>query len=276
MSNAAMGKISHALLRGHPIASARILEQGSAADVAAAFESVPGPVIASILSRLEPPKAIRCLALLPSKIGAEILATLSTSAASGMLRLLEPMERERLLGSLSDTVREPITRALAYSPNAAGSIADANVPTLYQDLTVREAIDRLRANKAPIATRIFVLNRSQLLVGSTTARQLLGASLGATVGSLDLGTAPSVHVSELASELTLAPVAVVESDDRFVGVITAKALSRVRRKRRSSSIINPVAALGELYWVGMSEVFGGLSSGLRAGKTPEEASHADS
>jgi Mg/Co/Ni transporter MgtE len=216
MSNAAMGKMSHVLLRRHPIESARILEQCP---------------------------AIRCLALLPSGIGAEVLATLSTSAASGLLRLLEATEREQLLSSLPDAVSERVTRALAYSPNAAGSIADATVATLYQDLTVREAIDRLRAAGPPIATQIFVLNRSQLLVGSTTARQLLGASLGATVGSLDLGTAGSVHVSVLASELTSAPVAVVESDDRFVGVITEKALSRVRRNERPSSVINPVRAV---------------------------------
>lgn len=276
MSNAAMGQISHVLLRRHPIESARILERCSAENVAAAFESVPVPVIASVLSRLAPAQAIRCVALMPPRISAEVLAALSTSAAAGLVRLLEPTERERLLSSLPDDVREPIAKALAYPPNTAGSIADAAVATLYLDSTVREAIDRLRATGEPVAIRIFVLNRSQMLVGSTTARQLLGASLGATVGSLDLGTAGSVHVSVLASELTSAPVAVVESDDRFVGVITAKALSRVRRHERPSSIINPVAALGELYWVGLSEVFGGLSSGLRAGTTPKEVSRADS
>lgn len=275
MSGGAVGKISHVLLRSHPIESAHILEQCSVEQIATLFEPVPVPVVTSVLSCMAPLQAIGCLALMPAQTRTNVLTTLPPSAASALVRLLEPTERERLLSGLPSNISEPISRGLAYSPDSAGAIADPTIATLYLDQTVGEAIDRLRADATPTASQIFVLDRSQQLAGATTARQLLDSSVGAAIGSLKLGNAVSVHVSVPVVDVASAPAAIVESGDRFVGVITARMLAGASRHKNASSIIDPVAALGELYWVGLREVFGGFSSGVRTEKNDGEARHAD-
>lgn len=279
MSTAAR-RMAHAHIGRHPEESARVLERLEPHEIAEMLRDAPTGSVATVISRFAPPVAGACMACLPGEKRSAILAALPVPIAAALLRPLQPAEREEALGGLPKGSRTSLDRALSYSEQSAGALADPSAVTLHADLTVQEASARFREGAEPVPPRIFVLDRSQRLLGSVTPGTLLGSAPKATVGSLAIepahGVVAGVDVAALlARDRPEESVPVVDTEGTFLGVIDEETLRGRRTIGVSLSLIHPAAAMGELYWLGLREIFGGLSSGPRAGTEHGEANRAD-
>ena len=110
-----------------------------------------------------------------------------------------------------------------------------------------------------------------------TPGELLSSRADVTLGSLELGDGHSVMAATtlFADDQPTGPVAVVDSQGTFLGVIGEEDLRRLNKHRAPKSLLHPAAALGELYWLGLREVFGGFSSGARKTVVQGDADRAD-
>ena len=263
----------HIHLNRHPEEVARVLEGFSPGEIVAALQEAPAESAASVLARLTSALARACLVHWPAGGRSQIVEQLPLSIAAALLRQLEPEVREDTLSGLSDPVRASLNQALRYPAQSAGALADPSVLTLHSDLTVEEALARLSESGGPVASRIFVLNRSQRLVGAVTPGQLLGSRQDAPLGSLELDTTPAVPSYASAQtlggrEASLEPLAVVDPQGTFLGTIGADTLKRLGPYKARPPALHLLTSLSEFYSLGLSEIF----ATTQPGETNRDAS----
>ena len=145
--------------------------------------------------------------------------------------------------------------------------------TLHSDLTVAQALDRLSGSYGPIPSRLFVLDRSQRLLGAVTPGQLLGSNRNLPLTSLALSTARSLASHASATTLSSAavsaePLAVVDSEGIFLGAISADTLRGLDTPQSRSPSLHLLAAMAEFYSLGLSEIWSGPRSASRASQQP--------
>ena len=262
----------------HPEEAARVLESLPPDEIAAVLQEASAGSAAGVLACLAPGPASACLADCPEGERSAIIVLLPTRTAAALLRQWEPGIRSETLDALPETDRARLRRALSYPDQSAGAFADPSVLTLHADLTVEEALFRLSQSQGPVAGRIFVLNRSQRLVGVVTPGQLLTSRRGALLESLDLGPARAVPDRAGVAALRAAseePLAVVDPQGVFVGAIGSDVLARLEPQRQRPSVVHFAAAVGEMYWLGFREILVGLCAGARSAEPRGEMPRAD-
>ena len=266
--SAAMQQIAQTHLRLHPEECARVLERLSAAETAHLLQDSSAGTAAAVLGFYVPAFAAQCIELLPDDFSASILATLPVSTSSLILRQVGREQQQDILNSLPASYRVSIGRVLSFPKESAGALADPSGVTLYSDWTVEESLERLKADGRTIQARIFVLDRSDQLKGEVNLGDLLIAEPNVAIGGLNLSESNSVAAganaaAALGANLPPGPIAVVDADGKFVGAISEAVRRRLAKPPAASPLLHPLAAVGELYWLGLREVFGGLSSGSR-------------
>ena len=213
---------------------------------------------AGVLARFAPALAGSCLAHWPAGSWSRCQCRFAVAPTG-------PAVREDALGGLSATVRAALDQALKY-PAPAGALADPSALTLHFDLTVEEALARLSESAGPVASRIFVLDRSQRLVG---ACQLLGSRRDT----------PASLWNWTRRQGCLPTPGEVPGRSLFGCGFAGKFLGAILKHletRKSRPAMHLLASLSEFYSLGLSELFGGSSSGSPVTNQPGETHHANS
>jgi magnesium transporter len=128
--------LSRGFLEGHPEDAARFLEELPAADAVALLSDISGPAAALVLRAMDPFRAFACLQTMSHETLGDVFESLDVEVLAGLLRRLEPPERERLLAGRSTKVVQTVRLLLAYAPDTAGAVMDPRVLTLPDDITV--------------------------------------------------------------------------------------------------------------------------------------------
>ena len=251
--NTAIRCLAHAILGRSPNQAARLLERHSPVEVAEFFLHAPVKSSAIVVARMGPELAGSCLAGLPDELRRHIVRETPVSATASMLRLQSQEYREDLLEGLPADVRAPIDRALECAPRSAGAFADPWTRTLYVDLTVDWAIEHLCRDGAEVMKTVFVLDRSQRVVGSLSPCRLLSADRATALDSLGLDPAQTVPedrsvVSVVTSDTYEGgPVAVVDPAGTLVGVLHEDLLRVVAKPGAPKPVSHLVATFAELF-----------------------------
>jgi magnesium transporter len=161
---------------------------------------------------------------------ASILGHLSSDERTHIVRRMSPHERHRLLPKVSKEVRQEVEQLLQYPPRTAGGIMTTEFVSLERDMTVQQAIERIRAvaaERETIYSCYVVEAQSGRLLGAISLRDLVMADprrpiseimrrRPITVRALD----PQEQVAEKISKYNLLAVPVLEEDGRVVGFVT--------------------------------------------------------
>ena len=262
--SAAIQSLALVHLRRHPEEAVRILERQTPTDVATVLGRAPTATAVRILELLPYGMVAACLEEAQSGVRQQIVLELPVPAAASVLRRLSQPAREHTLSTVPSGTREALERALRYSRDSAGALADPRVPTLHDDVPVRDAIQYLREIGEPVPSAILVLDRSEHVVGSVPAGRLLVADPDLTVRSVGLDVARSVAASASVSAVAanerygVGPVAVIDSAARLIGVLTERVLRDTVKSRPSRPAIRLVSSVAELYWLGLCSVLSEL------------------
>ena len=92
-----------------------------------------------------------------------------------MFRIMESEACNRLLESLPRDVADPLRILLRYPEDTAGALMEPGVMPLPVDITAGEALIRLRRLPRHVIHYLYVVDRSQVLVGVLSMRELLQA-----------------------------------------------------------------------------------------------------
>ncbi len=205
--------------------------------VLGAWQALTPDVAESVLEHVEPPLA------------AYLVAEAQPSAAAAALACAEPEQRDKLLAAVDPQIARELRGLLDYPENSAGRLMDPRVTPIRADLSVDEALARLRSMRRRGLRELFVVDDDGRLVGrveihdlaiSDHARPLreLVQPLRAAARDLD----PREDVVEILQQHPITELPVVDHAGRFVGAIRQAALVSAIEQETSVDIQTMVGA----------------------------------
>ena len=146
-------------------------------EAARQLESLPPQEIAELLAGQPPHAVVRVWQLLaPNVAGAALEGVAETlarhlmsesepAASVTVLAQFERADRDRLLGMLEPQVADELRGMLEYPEDSAGRLMDPSVTSIRSDLSIVEALGRLRAVKSRGLRELFVVDEEMRLIG---------------------------------------------------------------------------------------------------------------
>jgi magnesium transporter len=261
-------------LRLHPDEAAALLERLPPQRVAALAAEVTPAAAAAALQRMALDASSAVLATADPNLAAEIVDALPLHVAAAILRATAGPVRDSIGARLPATAAAAIERLLRFPEGTAGALMDPLALALPEDLTIAQAVERIRSGARSLRYYLYVVARDdRRLVGVTSVRTLLlgdSATALANVIEREVETIPALAGREAIvahpAWRRIHGLPVVDTGGALLGALryeTFRALERARTPSEGSSTVQTALELGELFWIG----FGGLLSGLASGAT---------
>lgn len=210
---------------------------------------------AEVLAEMDEETAAEVLAAMRLHRAARILDDFEPDDAADVVASLDPEVRDRLLDRLERGARRTIEHLLAYDPDTAGGIMTTEVDTALDDITVDEAITRIRrfADKHEDLHYVYVVNDQRQLRGIVSLRKLIQAKPEQRIRSIMRTDIRGIcrpdmdkeAVALLMAEHNLPDIAVVDADNTLLGVITHDDVLDVIRDEATEDIQKLAGAGGD-------------------------------
>jgi magnesium transporter len=161
---------------------------------------------------------------------AHILEEMSSDDRADLMRRLPEPVRGALLRLVDEADRRDIARLIEYPENSAGALMTTDYAWLPANISVEEALDRLRLMAPDKETiyYVYIVDEQRRLKGVVSLRDLIMAPRRAVLADLMEENIVSVrdtddreHVAREFAEYDLLAMPVVDAEGRLVGIITS-------------------------------------------------------
>ncbi len=211
------------------------------ADIAAALEELPKDELIRVFRILPKTMAADVFAYLSIETEQMIITALTDREAANIINnlmaddatdLMEEMPAgvvKKLLANASAETRRDINHLLRYPEDSAGSIMTVEFVDLKVNLTVAQAIERIRRTGIDKETIniCYVLDTERHLIGTVSLRYLLLRKADEVIGDFMNDNIISVNtmtdqeeVAQMFSKYDFTAMPVVDNENRLVGIIT--------------------------------------------------------
>jgi magnesium transporter len=214
---------------GHPAVIAELASALSPEKVWEVIQHADIPLRAEIFSHLEEDLQVQVIANLKRNDFARILTEMPHDERADLVKNLPEDRREAVLPALAQAEREDIRRLIAYAEGTAGSVMTSDYATLAPQLSVTQAIERLR-EVAPDKETIYyayVVDDQRKLLGFISLKDLIVARREDRVGEIMHTEVLSVYVDEdqeaaarKIQKYDVLALPVLNGQDALVGIIT--------------------------------------------------------
>lgn len=241
------------------------LNELNSSDVAELLEDIEPNEIIKVFKLINKDKAADVFAYLPVEQETEIISLLSDKDAVSLIDemyaddaadLLEEMPANvvrRLLKKCTVDTRNDINKLLNYPENSAGSIMTVEYAELKEELTIKQAIEKLRKEIEYYETinTCFVVNAERKLIGYIHLKDIICANESDLIKDIvqkDViscrTTEDQEEVAKMFQKYDLTAMPVVDSEDRMVGIMTIDDIMDVLQEENTEDIkkmaaINP-------------------------------------
>lgn len=170
--------------------------------------------------------------LLRSFTGEKTIEFINELAPDDRVKLLEEMPAtvaKKLINSLSPEERKATNVLLGYAPETAGRIMTTEYISLKRDMTVEQALEKVRrqAREKETIYTLYITSKSRKLEGVLSLKELLVADGDAKLEDIMTKKAISAatdtdqeEVARLLQEMDLLSLPIVDKEDRLVGIVT--------------------------------------------------------
>lgn len=189
-------------------------------------------------------KQVEILEYIPLSLQVALVETLDRNDRKRLSRWLEEMssddrvdllsrlneeEVERLLPLIAQAERNDIRKLLSFPEESAGAIMTTEYASLPEQITVREALERLRKQAPDRETiyYVYIIDDNRHLMGFISLRDLILARPDAVLSDIMTRDVIFVRVNDdqeaVAAELqkyNFIAIPVVDSENRLVGIVT--------------------------------------------------------
>jgi magnesium transporter len=242
-------KLHETFIIDHPAEAGQFLESFAISEIVRLIESVPPNSISVLLSSMNPAVAAETLAALPHELGIQVVREISPGDAAGLLARLDRDGREAILQRLASPIAREIRLFMDYPATSVGSLMDAGVFALPDDLTVEEAVTQVRIRGPKDLHDIYVTDRRRHLVGMLSIRDLLLLSPMERLQSIMRRDVPTIHPMESREEIVdlfggrrLVTIPVVDLDGRLLGVIKNEDIVKASQEDATADLQTMVGA----------------------------------
>ena len=233
------------------------LSEMNEADIAAVFEDLedaeqlklfrilPKDMAADVFSYLDVDNQQYIISSLSDKDAAGIIDNLMADDATDLLEEMPANVVKRLLALASPETRRDINHLLRYPEDSAGSIMTVEYVDLKENLTVEQAISRIRKVGVDSETIniCYVLDSRRKLVGTVALRYLLLTDPDELIGDIMHENVISINtlmdqeeVARTFQKYDFTAMPVVDNESRLVGIITVDDVVDIMEKEATEDI----------------------------------------
>ena len=213
----------------YPIDIAELLNT-SKDDILKGFIQFTSPEFhAKILEQASDKLQLRIIRLLDYSEIVHLFSHMSNDDVADTLGRLPTGLRKDILSEIKESELSTIEELLGYSKDSAGGIMTTEFIALNRDLTITEALDKIReiGPRTEVLELIFILNNKHELIGTVDLRDILSTDGNETLHSITNETILTVYpetdqekVAYLVSKYDLKAIAVVNTENKLLGIIT--------------------------------------------------------
>ncbi len=205
------------------------MEELQEEDMLKVFRILPKDLAADVFSYLEVENQHMIITSITDREAGNIINNLMADDATDMLEEMPANVVKRLLANANPGVRRDINHLLRYPEDSAGSIMTVEYVDLKENLTVRQAVDRIRKVGVDSETIniCYVLDTQRKLIGTVALRYLLISSEDDTIGDIMHENVISINtlmdqeeVARQFKKYDFSTMPVVDNENRLVGIIT--------------------------------------------------------
>ena len=219
------------LARLHPVEIARLAEAFSYQQGAEIVESLDDETAAETLEEMAAARQAQILGDMDEERAADILEHMSPDEAADVLGDLPEDKAEDLLNRMEDNEQSEVAELLPYEDDTAGGLMTTEFVTLPRDLTVGEALARLR-EMAETPNMIYYLyvvegEQSWKLVGVIALRSLILSDPSLPLAAVMRTELQLAHaddnaddVAQKIAEYNLLALPVVDEIGDILGIVT--------------------------------------------------------
>lgn len=218
------------LARLHPAQLADLVEAASHREGEEIIEAVGGDpeLEADVFEELESGHQLEFLEERADGQVAEVLARMEADDAADLVAELPEERREGVVELLPSVQRRRVRTLLGYDSATAGGLMSPEFVCVYAQATQPEALERVRISRcsAEALACVYVMNARKRLTGAVALADVLRARPELRIGEI-AGVPQRVRVeadleevARLMADYDLTVVAVVDEEERLLGVIT--------------------------------------------------------
>lgn len=218
-----------ALLKLQPHDLADIAEALRAPERAALLGGIDEEVAADALQEMEPDLAVAVVNELTDEQASEIIEEMEPDAGADLLADLSAERAEKILGLMEPDEAADLRNLMQYHPDSAGGLMTLEFVSVEENMTVREAMARLREEAEFAATiyYVYVVDHQNRLTGVFSLRDLIVASPETPLSEIMDHNVVRVHVDTVQRDIAhtvahydLLAVPVVDDHNHLLGMVT--------------------------------------------------------
>lgn len=224
---------------------AAALEELEEEDLLKIFRILPKSMAADVFSYLEVDSQQFIITSLSERDAAGIIDNLMADDATDLLEEMPANIVKKLLANANPETRRDINHLLRYPEDSAGSIMTVEYVDLKENMTVRDAIDRIRQIGLDSETIniCYVLDAKRTLVGTVALRYLLTNPPDEVIGEIMHENV--IYINTLMDQEEVArqfqkydftAMPVVDNENRLVGIITVDDIVDILQEEATEDI----------------------------------------
>ena len=208
---------------------AAIMEEMEDKEMLKIFRILPKDLAADVFSYMEVENQQFIITSLSERDAANIIDNLMADDATDLLEEMPANVVKKLLSLASPETRRDINQLLRYPEDSAGSIMTVEFVDLKENLTVANAIERIRNVGVDSETIniCYVLDSRRKLIGTVALRYLLLSAADDIIGDIMNENVISINtmmdqeeVARQFQKYDFTAMPVVDQENRLVGIIT--------------------------------------------------------
>ena len=224
---------------------AAVMEEMEEEELLKIFRILPKSMAADVFSYLEVDNQQMIITSLSDKEAANIINNLMADDATDLLEEMPANVVKRLLANASAETRRDINHLLRYPEDSAGSIMTVEYVDLKENMTVQDAIARIRQVGVDSETIniCYVLDSKRTLVGTVALRYLLISPPDAVIGEMMHENVIFINtmmdqeeVARQFQKYDFTAMPVVDNENRLVGIITVDDIVDILQEEATEDI----------------------------------------
>lgn len=210
---------------------------------------------AKVLEQADEKLQLRMIKFLDYSEVIHLFSQMSNDDVVDILGHLPTGLRKNIINEIKEDERTSVEQLLGYSKDSAGGIMTTEFIALNRNLTISEALDKIReiGPDTEVIELIFILNNNHELVGTADLRDILSSDTNTLLSSITNETILTVYpemdqekVAWLVSKYDLKAIAVVNSDNKLLGIITVDDIIDVIVQEQSEDLLRLGGIGGQL------------------------------
>lgn len=249
-------------ITNHSAEAANLLEQMNADTVSHFISKLESDLSVILLRELDVFLAASCLEKIDLEKSVKIIEKLPTLSETSILRRMKSEIRNKIIQNLDTQLSISLSQMLQYEDNTVGSLLNPQVHIIESNLTVKEAIDKVKKNKSMLSSYIYVIDSRFKFLGIIALKDLITADPKEQITNIidydvpylfaDLGIA---KIKEHSGWLDYDALPVTDRQGILLGAVEQTAVRKINIDKQHlvpKEAMQASTALGELFKIGLS------------------------